>query len=54
VLVADGMTNPRIADRLVISRRTANTHVEHILTKLDYTSRAQIAAWAAARRGPGQ
>ncbi|WP_433367138.1 ATP-binding protein [Actinoplanes sp. CA-142083] len=49
VLVAEGLTNQQIADRLVIGRRTANTHVEHILTKLDYTSRAQIAAWAAAR-----
>jgi non-specific serine/threonine protein kinase len=49
VLVADGMTNQQIADRLVISRRTANSHVEHILTKLDFTSRAQIAAWAARR-----
>ncbi|WP_433365071.1 ATP-binding protein [Actinoplanes sp. CA-142083] len=50
VLVADGMTNQQIADRLVIGRRTANTHVEHILTKLDFTSRAQIAAWAAAQQ----
>ncbi|MFC7275465.1 ATP-binding protein [Paractinoplanes rhizophilus] len=46
-LVAEGLTNQQIADRLVIGRRTANTHVEHILTKLDFTSRAQIAAWAA-------
>ncbi|WP_328475418.1 LuxR C-terminal-related transcriptional regulator [Actinoplanes sp. NBC_00393] len=50
VLVADGMTNQQIADRLVIGRRTANTHVEHILTKLDFTSRAQIAAWVAQQR----
>jgi non-specific serine/threonine protein kinase len=46
-LVAEGLTNQQIADRLVIGRRTANTHVEHILTKLDFTSRAQIAAWSA-------
>ncbi|MFF5294224.1 ATP-binding protein [Paractinoplanes globisporus] len=46
-LVAAGLTNPQIADRLVIGRRTANTHVEHILTKLDFSSRAQIAAWVA-------
>ncbi|WP_433379678.1 ATP-binding protein [Actinoplanes sp. CA-142083] len=51
LLVAEGLTNQAIAERLVIGRRTANTHVEHILTKLDFTSRAQIAAWAAARRG---
>ncbi|GAB2607261.1 LuxR family transcriptional regulator [Paractinoplanes abujensis] len=50
-LVAAGKTNQQIADRLVISRRTANTHLEHILTKLDFNARAQIAAWVAARRG---
>ncbi|MBM2615992.1 LuxR family transcriptional regulator [Actinoplanes sp. LDG1-06] len=50
-LVAAGMTNQQIADRLVISRRTANTHLEHILTKLDFNARTQIAAWVAARRG---
>jgi non-specific serine/threonine protein kinase len=50
VLVAEGLTNQQIADRLVIGRRTANTHLEHILTKLDFTSRAQIAAWAAAQQ----
>ncbi|WP_328474025.1 LuxR C-terminal-related transcriptional regulator [Actinoplanes sp. NBC_00393] len=48
-LVADGLTNQQIADRLMISRRTANTHIEHILTKLDFTARTQIAAWIAAR-----
>ncbi|MBL7257705.1 ATP-binding protein [Paractinoplanes lichenicola] len=48
-LVAAGMTNQQIADRLVISRRTANTHLEHILTKLDFNARTQIAAWVAAR-----
>ncbi|MEU4424888.1 LuxR C-terminal-related transcriptional regulator [Actinoplanes sp. NPDC024001] len=49
-LVADGLTNQQIADRLLISRRTANTHLEHILTKLDFSARTQIAAWVAARR----
>ncbi|MFE3000355.1 response regulator transcription factor, partial [Nocardia sp. NPDC059246] len=51
-LVADGLTNKQIASRLVISQRTADAHVEHILTKLGFTSRAQIAAWIvdAARR----
>jgi DNA-binding CsgD family transcriptional regulator len=43
-LVADGMSNKEIAASLVISQRTAETHVEHILTKLGFTSRAQIAA----------
>ncbi|WP_040829875.1 protein kinase domain-containing protein [Nocardia jiangxiensis] len=46
-LVAQGMTNKAIAARLVISQRTAAGHVEHILTKLGFTSRAQIAVWAA-------
>ncbi|OUS92103.1 protein kinase [Rhodococcus sp. NCIMB 12038] len=44
-LIAEGLTNQSIADRLVISPRTAQGHVEHILTKLGFTSRAQIAAW---------
>jgi non-specific serine/threonine protein kinase len=44
-LVAEGLTNREIATRLVISPRTAQGHVEHILTKLGFTSRAQIAAW---------
>ncbi len=45
-LVAQGLSNKEIASKLVISQRTAETHVEHILTKLGFTSRAQIAAWA--------
>ncbi|MGH3469893.1 MAG: ATP-binding protein, partial [Thermocrispum sp.] len=44
-LVAKGMTNREIAQTLVIAQRTAETHVEHILTKLGFTNRAQIAAW---------
>ncbi|WP_433682084.1 protein kinase domain-containing protein [Nocardia sp. CA-119907] len=44
-LVAEGLTNRAIAARLVISPRTADRHVEHLLTKLGFTSRAQIAAW---------
>ncbi|MFC8936254.1 protein kinase [Rhodococcus sp. NPDC057135] len=44
-LVSEGLTNKAIAARLVISPRTAAGHVEHILTKLGFTSRAQIAAW---------
>ncbi|TJZ57260.1 LuxR family transcriptional regulator [Streptomyces piniterrae] len=50
-LVAQGMTNKEIAAELTISRRTAEGHVEHILTKLGFTSRAQIAAWAARNHG---
>ncbi|MFE3059844.1 protein kinase [Nocardia sp. NPDC059239] len=44
-LIAQGLTNKQIAAKLVISQRTAQGHVEHILTKLGFTSRAQIAAW---------
>lgn len=44
-LVAEGKKNREIASRLVISPRTVQGHVEHILVKLGFTSRAQIAAW---------
>ena len=47
-LVAQGSSNKQIAARLVISQRTAEGHVEHILVKLGFTSRAQVAAWIAA------
>jgi non-specific serine/threonine protein kinase len=47
-LVAAGLTNRQLAVRLGIAERTAETHVEHILTKLDVASRAQVAAWVAA------
>ncbi|ADP82878.1 helix-turn-helix transcriptional regulator [Pseudofrankia inefficax] len=44
-LVADGLTNRQIAARLVISERTAQNHVQHILTKLGFSARSQIATW---------
>ncbi len=44
-LIARGRTNRQIADELVITERTAGAHVEHILTKLGFQSRAQVAAW---------
>ncbi|MEV5839349.1 protein kinase [Nocardia sp. NPDC052112] len=46
-LVAQGLSNKQIAAELVIAHRTAEGHVEHILTKLGFNSRAQIAAWTA-------
>jgi DNA-binding CsgD family transcriptional regulator len=46
-LVADGLPNPAIARRLYLSRPTVASHVAHILTKLGFASRAQIAAWVA-------
>jgi predicted ATPase/DNA-binding CsgD family transcriptional regulator len=48
-LVAQGLSNNDIAARLVISRRTAEAHVEHMLLKLGFNSRAQIATWATRR-----
>ncbi len=44
-LVADGLSNRQVAARLVISERTAGNHVQHILTKLGFSSRSQIIAW---------
>lgn len=49
-LVARGMTNRQIATALVISVRTAEKHLDHILSKLNLANRAQLAAWVAARR----
>jgi non-specific serine/threonine protein kinase len=50
-LVAEGLTDREIADRLVISPRTAESHVEQILTRLGFRSRAEIAAWSARAAG---
>jgi non-specific serine/threonine protein kinase len=46
-LIAQGLTNRQIADRLVISERTADNHVANILDKLGFPTRAQVAAWVA-------
>ncbi|MFJ6696529.1 ATP-binding protein [Streptomyces sp. NPDC091272] len=45
-LVSAGLTNREISERLVISKRTADAHVEHILAKLGFSSRTQITALA--------
>jgi DNA-binding CsgD family transcriptional regulator/sugar lactone lactonase YvrE len=50
-LVAQGLTNREIAERLFISERTSEGHVQSIRNKLGFTSRAQIAAWIVQRRG---
>ncbi|CCK27778.1 regulator [Streptomyces davaonensis JCM 4913] len=49
-LVAQGLANQQIAERLVIARRTAEGHVERILGKLGLSNRSQLAAWVTARR----
>jgi predicted ATPase/DNA-binding CsgD family transcriptional regulator len=46
-LVAQGLSNRQISTQLVIAQRTAESHVENILTKLAFRSRTQIATWAA-------
>jgi predicted ATPase/DNA-binding CsgD family transcriptional regulator len=45
-LVARGMTNREIAAQLYLSTRTVETHVDHILTKLDLSTRTQLVARA--------
>jgi DNA-binding NarL/FixJ family response regulator len=47
-LVAQGLTNKQIGERLFVSERTAENHVQHILVKLGFSNRSQIAAWFAA------
>ncbi len=44
-LIASGLTNRQIAERLVISRRTAEGHAQRILAKLGFAARSQVAAW---------
>jgi predicted ATPase/DNA-binding CsgD family transcriptional regulator len=46
-LLADGLTNRQIAGRLVVTERTVAAHIEHILDKLGFASRHQVATWAA-------
>jgi predicted ATPase/DNA-binding CsgD family transcriptional regulator len=49
-LVADGLGNREIAERLYLSKRTVDSHVEHVFTKLGFSSRAQLTAWVLDRR----
>jgi DNA-binding NarL/FixJ family response regulator len=46
-LVAEGLRNREIAERLVISEATVKTHVRHVLEKLRFRNRAEAAAFAA-------
>lgn len=53
-LVAFGMRNREIASQLNIARTTVATHIAHILDKLDFRSRSQIATWITEVRYRGQ
>jgi non-specific serine/threonine protein kinase len=45
-LLAHGLTNRQIAERLVITERTVGAHIGHILDKLGFNSRHQVSVWA--------
>ena len=51
-LIATGLTNRQIAERLFIAQRTVDTHVGHILAKLGCSNRAQVAALTSGYRPP--
>jgi predicted ATPase/DNA-binding CsgD family transcriptional regulator/Tfp pilus assembly protein PilF len=52
-LIAQGLSNRQIADELVISPATAARHVANILAKLGFSSRTQVASWAARHEPSG-
>ena len=47
MLVADGLGNREIAERLYLSKRTVDSHIEHIFAKLGFSSRTQLTNWVA-------
>jgi non-specific serine/threonine protein kinase len=53
-LVAEGLSNRQIAGRLLVAKRTVDAHVEHILTKLGFSSRTRIATWVTEQRITGE
>jgi non-specific serine/threonine protein kinase len=46
-LIAEGCSNRQIGERLYLSARTVETHVQHLMNKIGVSSRAEIAAWQA-------
>lgn len=51
-LIAQGKNNAEIARALFVGMRTVETHITHILTKLNFTSRTQIAVWMREHAAP--
>ena len=52
-LVAGGLGNREIAERLFLSKRTVDSHIEHIFAKLSFSSRAQLTDWFRDQEQPG-
>jgi non-specific serine/threonine protein kinase len=50
-LVATGLGNREIAQRLFLSKRTVDSHIEHIFAKLGFSSRTQLAGWVRDQAG---
>jgi DNA-binding CsgD family transcriptional regulator len=50
-LVAEGLTNREIAERLHLTERSAESHLERIRLRLGFRTRAQVAAWYVASSG---
>jgi non-specific serine/threonine protein kinase len=51
-LITQGLSNREVGKALAISARTVDAHVQHILNKLGFNSRTQVAAWVAVSRSP--
>ncbi|MEU1621651.1 AAA family ATPase [Streptomyces sp. NPDC005722] len=52
-LVAEGLTNRAVADRLYVSVHTVNTHLKHVFTKLGINTRVELTRWVMERDGAG-
>jgi DNA-binding NarL/FixJ family response regulator len=46
ILIAQGKSNQEIANALIVSKRTVETHISNLMVKLSCTSRAQVVVWA--------